>query len=124
VQLRAVRNTALDAVILISPRGLTLYHYTADKGKKIACTGQCAVFWPPLLIKRGAKPTAARGLDKKKLGTIRRPNGRYQVTYAGLTLYTFAADKRRGDVKGQGVEKSWYAVGPNGRLVKRTIAAG
>ena len=119
-----MHNTALDAVILISPRGMTLYHFTPEKGKKIVCTGKCAVFWPPLQIKRGAKPTAARGLDKKKLGTIRRPNGRYQVTYAGFALYTFAADKRRGDVNGQGVEKSWYAIGPNGRLVKRTITAG
>jgi predicted lipoprotein with Yx(FWY)xxD motif len=111
-------------MILISPRGLTLYHFTPEKGKKIACTGQCATFWPPLLIKRGAKPTAARGLDPKKLGTIKRPNGRYQVTYAGFALYTFALDKRRGDVKGQGVQKTWYAVGANGRLVKRSATAG
>jgi predicted lipoprotein with Yx(FWY)xxD motif len=111
-------------MILISPRGLTLYHFTPEKAKKIACTGQCAAFWPPLLIKRGVKPTAARGLDPKKLGTIRRPNGRYQVTYAGFALYTFALDKRRGDVKGQGVEKTWYAIGPNGRLVKRVGTTG
>jgi predicted lipoprotein with Yx(FWY)xxD motif len=124
VKLRAVRNPALNAMILVSPRGMTLYHFTLDRGKKIACTGKCSVFWPPLLIKRGAKPTAARGLNAKKLGTIRRPNGRFQVTYAGLPLYTFALDKRPGDVHGQGVEKTWYAVGPTGKLVKRAVAAG
>jgi predicted lipoprotein with Yx(FWY)xxD motif len=119
-----VHNTALDAAILISPRGMTLYHFTPEKGKKIVCTGKCSVFWPPLLIKRGAKPTAARGLDARKLGTIKRPNGRYQVTYAGFALYTFAADKKPGDVNGQGVEKTWFVIGPNGRLVKRAATAG
>jgi len=124
VKLRAVHNDALNATILVGPRGLTLYHFLLDKGKKIGCTGKCAVFWPPLIIKRGAKPTAAAGLAAKKLGTIRRPNGRYQVTYAGLPLYTFALDKRAGDVHGQGVEKTWYAISPTGKLVKRVPPAG
>jgi predicted lipoprotein with Yx(FWY)xxD motif len=106
-------------MILISPSGRTLYHFLADKGKTIACKGQCAQFWPPLLIKKGAKPTGATGLDPKKLGTIKRPNGRYQVTYAGFPLYLFASDKKKGDVLGEGVEKSWYAVAPSGKLVKR-----
>jgi predicted lipoprotein with Yx(FWY)xxD motif len=92
---------------------------TAEKGKKIVCTGQCTQFWPPLLIKRGAKPTAGTGLDAKKLGTIKRPDGQLQVTYAGLPLYMFASDKRTGDVKGEGVEKIWYAVAPTGKIVKR-----
>ena len=124
VKLRGVHNAALDATILISPRGLTLYHFTLDKAKKVACTGQCAQFWPPLLIKRGYKPTVSTGLDSKKLGTVRRPDGRYQVTYAGLTLYTFASDRRRGDVRGQGFEKSWYVVSPTGKLVKRAAPVG
>jgi predicted lipoprotein with Yx(FWY)xxD motif len=124
IKLRAVQNKALKALILVSPRGLTLYHMTAEKGKKIVCTGQCAQFWPPLLIKRGVKPSAGPGLDPKKLGTIRRPNGRFQVTYAGFPLYTFASDKRAGDVRGQGVEKIWFAISPSGKLVKRSAAGG
>ena len=119
VKLRAAHNATLNAMILISPSGRTLYHFLADKGKRIACTGQCAQFWPPLLIKKGAKPTGAAGLVPKKLGTIKRPNGRYQVTYAGFPLYVFASDKKKGDVLGEGFEKSWYAVAPSGKLVKR-----
>jgi predicted lipoprotein with Yx(FWY)xxD motif len=106
-------------MILISPSGRTLYHMTVEKGKKIVCTGECAKFWPPLLIKRGAKPTAGAGLDARKLGTIKRPDGRLQVTYAGLPLYAFASDKRTGDVNGEGVERIWYAVAPSGKIVKR-----
>ena len=119
VKLRAAHNASLNANVLISPRGLTLYHLTFDKGKTFACTGSCLKFWPPLLIKKGAKPTAGPGLNAKKLGTIRRPDGRYQVTYFGFTLYTFASDRRRGDAKGEGVEGAWWAVGASGKLVKR-----
>ena len=110
-------------MVLISPKGLTLYHFTFEKGKKIACTGPCLQFWPPLLIKKGAKPTAGPGLSAKKLGTIRRPDGRYQVTYFGFALYTFKSDRRRGDVKGEGVENAWWAVGANGKLVKVATTA-
>ena len=118
VKLRAAHITSLDATVLISPRGLTLYHFTFEKAKKIACSGPCLKFWPPLLIKKGAKPTAGPGLNAKKLGTIRRPDGRYQVTYFGFPLYTFSSDRRRGDAKGEGVENAWWAVGANGKLVK------
>ena len=118
VKLRATLVTSLKAKVLISPKGLTLYHFTFEKGKKIACTGPCLKFWPPLVIKKGAKPTAGPGLNAKKLGVIRRPDGRYQVTYFGFALYTFASDRRRGDVKGEGVENAWWAVGANGKLVK------
>ena len=121
MKLRAAHNKTLNALILVSPRGMTLYHLTAEKGKKIVCIASCAQFWPPLLIRRGAKPTAGSGLDRKKLGTIRRPGGRYQVTYAGFPLYTFAQDKKAGDVNGEGVEKIWYAVGANGRIVKKVV---
>ena len=113
-----MHNTALNAAIVVSPRGLTLYHMTVEKGKKVVCTGQCTVFWPPLLVRKGGKMTAGAGVNAKKLGTIRRPNGHYQVTYAGLPLYSFVSDKRRGDVKGEGVQKIWYAVSPTGRIVK------
>jgi len=124
VTLRGAHNTKLNATILISPRGLTLYHFMPEHGKTIVCTGPCLSFWPPLVVKKGAKLVAAHGLNAKKLGTIRRPDGRYQLTYAGLALYTFAADRRKGDVKGEGVENSWYAISPSGRIVKRAIAAG
>jgi len=121
VRLREAHNTTLKAFVLVSPRGLTLYHMTAEKGKKIVCTGACTRFWPPLLIKKGGKPTAGPGLNAKKLGTIRRPDGRYQVTYAGFALYTFSGDKRPGQAKGEGVEKIWFAVGPNGKIVKKAV---
>ena len=124
VRLRSSHNASLNANVVISPKGLTLYHFTAEKGTKIECTGPCLSVWPPLLVKKGAKPTAGPGLSAKKLGVIRRPDGRYQVTYFGFALYTFASDRRRGDVKGEGVEGTWWAVGASGKLVKRPATTG
>jgi len=121
VKLREAHNKTLNAMVLVSPRGLTLYHMTAEKGKKIVCTAGCTQFWPPLLITKGAKPTAGLGVNSKKLGTVRRPDGRFQVTYAGFALYTFAQDKKAGQVKGEGVEKIWFAVGANGKIVKKAV---
>jgi predicted lipoprotein with Yx(FWY)xxD motif len=123
VKVRQTHNASLNANLLISPKGLTLYHFTLDKAKKIACTEVCLKFWPPLLIRKGAKPTAGPGVNVKKLGTMRRPDGRYQVTYYGFPLYTFASDRHRGDVKGEGVENTWWAVSSTGKLVKKPSTA-
>jgi len=111
-------KTLGGAAILVSQNGLTLYHLIAEKGKKIVCTGQCATFWPPLLIAKGSKPTATKGVTAKKLGTIHRPDGRYQVTYAGFPLYRYSGDHKAGQVNGEGVENSWFAVSTAGKVVK------
>jgi hypothetical protein len=73
---------------------------------------------PPLLVRKSGKLTAGSGLNPKQLGTIRRPNGKYQVTCAGLPLYTYLNDKRPGDVKGEGIEKIW-SVGWTARRGER-----
>ena len=110
--------------LLATGNGRTLYHMTSEKHGKITCTGACATFWPPLVLKAGAKPTAGTGITKSKLGTVKRPDGRMQVTYNGYALYRYANDKKRGDVKGQGVEHIWFAVTPAGKLAKAAGGSG
>ena len=39
--------------ILVTPGGMTLYVFAKDKNGLSACTGQCATFWPPLLVAGG-----------------------------------------------------------------------
>jgi predicted lipoprotein with Yx(FWY)xxD motif len=102
--------------LLVSSTGMTLYHYTPDKHATIKCTGACAKFWPPLVVTGKAK--AGAGISAAKLSTVMRPDGKTQVTYAGLTLYRYAGDKKAGDVKGQGFEKIWFAVTSKGTLAK------
>jgi Secreted repeat of unknown function len=66
---------------------------------------------------RCAGPLAGLGIIRLRLGRIRRPDGRLQVTFAGFALYRFSGDTRPGDAKGQGFGKVWFAFGPSGRLV-------
>jgi predicted lipoprotein with Yx(FWY)xxD motif len=109
----ALHKTAVGKV-LVGANGRTVYLFTADKGKKSACYGQCAGVWPPLI---GAKPTAGAGLRTSKLGTTKRKDGKLQVTYSGHPLYYFAPDKKAGDVKGQGIVHfggAWWVVSAAG----------
>ena len=118
-----VMKTASLGTLLATSGGLTLYHYTDEKGGKIDCKGACAKLWPPLLVKAGVKPTLGPGLSAAKVGTIKRPDGGTQVTYNGYALYRYAPDKKAGDVKGQALFKAWYVIAPTGKLVKRAPAA-
>ena len=80
--------------ILVSSSGRTLYRYTIDRKGVNRCTADaaCNKYWPPLLVKAGAKATAGAGAKASKLGTIKAKNGMRQVTYAGWPLYLFAGD--------------------------------
>ncbi len=118
VQVKSSRNASLSSSILVSSTGRTLYHLTSERGKKIACTSVCAASWPPLLAKKGAKLTAGVGVTKSKLATIKRPDGKLQVTYAGFALYRFGGDTKAGQVNGQGVSNTWYVISPAGKVVK------
>ena len=119
-------NTARNAKygpLLVSSSGLTLYHLTSETNGAIKCTGACAKLWPPVLVKGGSKPTAGAGLTAAKLGTIKRLGGQIQVTYNGLPLYRYAADKKSGQVLGEGVGGVWFAVSSAGKIVRPAPAA-
>ena len=72
-------------------------------------------------------PKAGAGLKASKLGTIKRSDGKHQVTYGGHPLYTFVVDAGRpGSVKGEAVEAfgaEWYVVGPTGRKVEKASSS-
>lgn len=95
--------------ILVDAKGYTLYRYTPDKFGVVACTGGCAAYWPPLTLPTGAtKAVGAKGVSG--LGTVKDPNGKLQVTYRGHPLYTYAGDSKPGQIRGQGVQGTWYVV--------------
>jgi predicted lipoprotein with Yx(FWY)xxD motif len=110
--------------LLVSSSGMTLYHYTPDSLKAIKCTAACASFWPPLTVAAGTKPKAGAGLSAAKLSTVKRPDGKIQVTYNGLTLYRYSADKTAGQVNGEGFQSKWFAVSSAGKLVKSGSGGG
>jgi predicted lipoprotein with Yx(FWY)xxD motif len=107
-------------LILVNPRGHTLYLFAKDTNAKSSCNGSCARFWPPLLSRR--KPTAGPGVKASLLGTTKRSNGSLQVTYNRHPLYTYALDKQAGQTKGEGNSlfgAKWWAVSAKGRAVVR-----
>ena len=113
----SLRKTNLG-LILVNPRGHTLYLFAKDRNAKSFCNGSCARFWPPLLSR--AKPTAGPGVKASLLGTTKRSNGSLQVTYNRHPLYTYALDKQAGQTKGEGNSlfgARWWAISAKGRAV-------
>ena len=112
-------RTGLGRVI-VDGRGLTLYLFEKDKRGRSACSGACAAYWPPLLTR--GKPMASNGAKQSLLGTIKRPNGSRQVTYAGHPLYRFVQDTRRGQTTGEGSQlfgAGWDALSPAGKKIEK-----
>lgn len=95
---RTANNATLHKKVLVNRKGMTLYSLSVETRGKFICTDQfCLSLWNPLVVPRGTTPTGAL-----HLGTVRRPDGRVQVSYRGRPVYTFAQDRKPGDVKGNG----------------------
>ena len=111
-------NTAENPIIgtyVTDGAGRTLYRFDEDSNKppKATCNGDCAKAWPPLLIKSPGK-IFPKGINPKILGYVERADGTCQVTINGWPVYYFAKDAKPGDILGQGVKGTWFAVDPKG----------
>jgi predicted lipoprotein with Yx(FWY)xxD motif len=106
--------------IIVDGRGRTLYLFEKDKRDHSACSGACAMYWPPVITH--GTPNAGRGVKTSLLGTIRRANGARQVTYAGHPLYRYLLDTKSGQTNGEGLQDfggSWDALSPAGKKLER-----
>jgi predicted lipoprotein with Yx(FWY)xxD motif len=97
---------------ILTNQGMTLYWFKNDTANTSTCTDQCAVNWPPLLVKDGS-PQAGQGVSGQ-LAVIDRQAGTKQLTYNGMPLYFFLKDVRPGDTNGQGIKSVWSVVPPAG----------
>jgi predicted lipoprotein with Yx(FWY)xxD motif len=103
---------------VVDGKGLSLYLFEKDKGRKSSCYGTCAKVWKPLTVK--GTPTAGSGLKRALLSTSTRTDGKKQVTYGGHPLYYYDDDHKAGQTEGQGVKEfgaKWYVVKPSGRKI-------
>ena len=110
----AVPAATADGV-LVNPKGLTLYTYdrdVADSGVS-ACTGDCAVKWPPFTVAAAGTPPAGYSM-------IRRIDGSTQWAFRGQPLYTWPEDEEPGDRYGDNYEGIWHVVEPGKPRVIRT----
>jgi predicted lipoprotein with Yx(FWY)xxD motif len=105
--------------VLFDGRGFALYAFTKDPRGRSTCSGACAAAWPPYLV--GSAPRATAGVKRTLLGTVRRADGRLQVTYRGRPLYYYVGDRSPGQILCQNVSEFgglWLVVRPDGRLVR------
>jgi len=106
--------------VLFDGKGRALYAFTRDhRGGKSRCYGDCARAWP-VYYKRGTLAAGA-GVKRSLLGSVRRQDGRLQVTYNGWPLYYYVHDTQPGQITCQDVVEyggTWLVVSPNGRLVR------
>lgn len=89
---------------LVDGHGRALYVYDADTAPgQSACTGPCAVVWPPDMAAAGAKPP--RGF-----GVIVRADGQRQWTWHDRPLYRYTGDAAAEDTRGDGINGTWHLV--------------
>jgi predicted lipoprotein with Yx(FWY)xxD motif len=106
---KEAHSESLGRTVLTANSGLTLYTLSAEKHGRFICKGSCLADWHPLVVAAGVKPAGPVAL-----GTVKRPDGRRQVTFEGRPLYTFDDDSKRGDANGEGFKDvgTWHAATP------------
>ncbi len=117
--------TAALGTVVVDGTGYTLYRFDKDKPKpsKSNCNGSCATQWPPVLAASAAEAKEVKldGVDAGAVNTVKRADGKLQLTIGGWPVYRYSGDKAAGDTTGQGVGKVWFAVTPAG---KKAVATG
>ena len=89
--------------VLADSKGMTVYTYDKDAKGKSNCYGECASYWPPVKATEEDEPVG-------DLTIIERTDGTRQWADAGKPLYTFADDKKSGDITGDGKNNVWHIV--------------
>jgi predicted lipoprotein with Yx(FWY)xxD motif len=101
--------------MLWGPKKQAIYVFQRDGFKQSRCSGACAEAWPPVYT--SGKPVAGKGAKASLLGTIKRSNGRLQVTYRGRPLYYYAHEGA-GEVRCHDVDLNgglWWVIGADGK---------
>lgn len=91
------------AQVLATFSGLTLYTLTRDRVGKSLCEKTCLEEWRPFL---GGTFSEGRGAWT----LVQRADGTRQWAFGGKPLYTFAADKAAGDIRGNNLPGALVAV--------------
>lgn len=89
--------------IYATAKGMTLYTFDEDSKGKSNCEATCTETWLPFKAAADAK---AEG----KWTLIKRPDGSHMWAYDGRPLYTFALDKKAGEMKGNDMGGKWHVA--------------
>ncbi len=105
--------------VLVDSDGLTLYGFLNDDAGEATCFEACADAWPPVLVPSADLP---EGLDPEIFSVVAFEDG-FMLKAGKWPLYRFAGDAAPGDVNGQGSGDVWFAVTPDGGLIRPDAAA-
>lgn len=105
-----VSATSNHGDILVDHEGNALYVFAPDVKGESLCQEDCISNWPAFYSE---ELSLGNGLDADDFGTITRPDGSSQTTFAGWPLYYYAGDGQPGTVNGDGVEEVWYIAKPH-----------
>jgi len=106
--------------MLFNSKKQAIYIFEKDQKGKSVCYGECAKAWPP--VHTDGEPVARKGVKASLLGTVKRRDGKRQVTYAGKPLYYYV-NEGPGEVRCHNVNLNgglWWVVGPNGKRRRET----
>ncbi|MBM1172803.1 COG4315 family predicted lipoprotein [Microvirga arabica] len=104
---------------LTDSEGRAVDMFTADKPGTSTCYGACATAWPPVITSE--TPRKGEAVNDAMVDTLKRKDGKLQVTYNGMPLYYFTKDQGPGSTAGQDVKGSggeWYLVSPKGQKIE------
>jgi predicted lipoprotein with Yx(FWY)xxD motif len=106
--------------VLFDGNGRALYAFTRDRrGGRSRCYGDCARAWPVYYARAGLR--VGKGVRQSLTGTVRRRDGRLQMTYDGRPLYYYVHDVGPRQISCQNVAEfggTWLVIRANGRLVR------
>jgi predicted lipoprotein with Yx(FWY)xxD motif len=112
---RIVAKESAFGRVLFDLNGQAVYVFERDPTNRSNCTSdECVEAWPPVLTEE--QPSAGAGVEAGLLGTIRRSEGRLQVTYNGRPLY-FYEHEGRGEIQCHNVDLHgglWWVITPRG----------
>ena len=97
---KEANNSTLGRTVLTANNGLTLYSLSVEKNGKFICKGSCLKDWSPLVVAAGVKPTGPVAL-----GTVKRPDGRRQVTFEGTAALHVRRGLEEGRRRGRGHQR-------------------
>ncbi|MGH1350032.1 MAG: COG4315 family predicted lipoprotein [Methyloligellaceae bacterium] len=101
-----ITSSSSKLPLLTDEAGRTLYIFDNDKSGLSNCQADCSESWPPYLVKDNEE-------IRENFSVIERSDGSRQWAYLGMPLYYWVADKKPGDIKGNGIAGVWHILRSN-----------
>jgi predicted lipoprotein with Yx(FWY)xxD motif len=122
--LTAVTDPKLGKLVT-EQNGMTVYRLDTDPTAppSSTCLDDCAKLWPPVLLPASGSVRVV-GIDSALLGKLTRPDRTVQLTLAGHPLYRFIGDAGPGDILGNGLAGTAFAISPTGGKPTTPAAKG